>query len=122
MNLRRLLNANIQEIASRSWQELWRHFDRLAAAGDLYRHRSYRLFEHLSPHPALAGGGALHGSAEPAMLQVPSSGYLQRAGSGHFFAGVMSEQTPELFATQLPAAREKVIAAAGVFGQDLVAA
>jgi hypothetical protein len=91
MKLENLLRADISDVASRGWQELWRTMDRAAVGTDGVRNSG--LFEHLAPHPVLEYGA--NGGTEDARRQH---------GASRFFAGAADGRVAVLLQQRLPEA------------------
>ena len=111
MKLLRMLGADVQDLANRGWQELWRSFDRVVVSAHPGNGLASHLFEHLLPQPAHFPGGLGDGTGYRGASQA-RPGDLQRSGMGHFFTGVGDPRIPGLWRDEMPEARERIIAAA----------
>jgi len=111
MKLLRMLGTDVQHLVNRGWQELWRSFDRVAVAvhpgGGLASH----LFEHLLPQPANFPAGLSAGAGYRGAVQAKSRDFQPGSTVG-FFTGVADPLIPALFRSEMPEARERIIAAA----------
>lgn len=110
MKLRRLLHADIADIADRLAQEAQRRLDRYAVALRPEGPPSLRLFGHLRADIALTGAGIPPGA--PARARTSPLQEFRAWNAAHFFAGAAGDAAPEYFATRLRPARERVLAAA----------
>ncbi|TLY22005.1 MAG: hypothetical protein E6K68_04425 [Nitrospirae bacterium] len=111
VRLRRLLSMGPTELACRSRQEVSKWLERASVVGRMDGH-THAIFQKIAPGPVLDAIEALvrkgdFGGAAHVLLD-----HFWTAASGRFFEGVVSEQTPALFAEHLPGTRNQAIAAA----------
>jgi hypothetical protein len=106
MKLRRLLWADMTDVASRGWQELWRSFDRAAVASLPASGRVPPLFWHLRPQPVDAGAEQGRDAALAGLAA------FRRSAVERFFAGAGDPRLPALLDAGLPEHRSHTLAAA----------
>jgi len=101
MKLENLLRADLSDVASRGWQELWRTMDRVAVnAPDGVKNLG--LFGHLAP-------GRADGRAEEPDAEFAA---FQRHAAERFFSGPGDSHLARFFDDHLPAAKDRIVAAA----------
>jgi hypothetical protein len=111
MKIENLLRADVSDIASRGWQEIWRTMDRLAVGGAVPAGaRSLPLFGHLTPQSVARLSRRSDGTPQdPAQAEFE---HFLRHGAVRFFAGPGDAALPAFFEQRLPDARARIIAAA----------
>ncbi len=101
MKIDNLLRADLSDVASRGWQELWRTMDRVAvSAPDGVKNLG--LFDHLSP-------AWNEGSPQEAGVEFEAS---RRSAAERFFSGAGDPYLTQSFETHLPGAKDSVVATA----------
>ncbi len=111
MKIDNLLRADLSDIASRGWQEVWRTVDRMAVGGAVPEGaRNLSLFEHLAPQPVARLSRRSDGTPQdPAQAEFE---HFRRHGAVRFFAGPGDARLPQFFEERLPDARLRSVATA----------
>lgn len=109
MKIENLLHADVTDIASRGWQEIWRTMDRIAVSEAApAAARSLPLFDHLLPESRARLSRDRDGKPQdPAQAAFE---LFLRHGAEHFFTGPLDRDLPAFFEQRLPDAKARIVA------------